>query len=172
MSQPRKLDKKLCLDKSKQKSFVLKGKRKSSSMQSFTEKVGFNAGGKWYLLLVFFACDAGVKDWMFKLSLYGQCFSVAVFICIYQEWKLNLQQRSSTTAWSWERGREHKSCNPRVKLSMRTQVFLQLLFSSYPAELLLWSQCLGEWVTKRDSGAGRWGMYIFFFLKFIYWWEP
>ncbi|KAF2975351.1 hypothetical protein EK904_000208 [Melospiza melodia maxima] len=38
MSQPRKLDKKLCLDKSKQKSFVLKGKRKSSSMQSFTEK--------------------------------------------------------------------------------------------------------------------------------------
>lgn len=44
MSQPRKLDKKLCLDKSKQKSFVLKGKRKSSSMQSFTEKVGFNGG--------------------------------------------------------------------------------------------------------------------------------
>lgn len=85
MSQPRKLDKKLCLDKSKQKSFVLKGKRKSSSMQSFTEKVGFNVGwgGEWHLLLVFFACDAGVKDWMLKLSLYGQYFSIAVFI--YQE---------------------------------------------------------------------------------------
>lgn len=38
MSQLQKLGKKLYLDKSKQKSFGLRGKQKSSSMQSFTEK--------------------------------------------------------------------------------------------------------------------------------------
>lgn len=84
MSQPRKLDKKLCLDKSKQKSFVLKGKRKSSSMQSFTEKVGFNGGGggKWYLSLVFLHAME-VTDLTFKLSFYVQYFSVVFSICIY-----------------------------------------------------------------------------------------
>lgn len=65
MSQPRKLDKKLCLDKSKQKSFVLKGKRKSSSMQSFTEKVGFDGGIGNDISCLFaclFVCDLGTKS--------------------------------------------------------------------------------------------------------------
>lgn len=84
MSQPRKLDKKLCLDKSKQKSFVLKGKRKSSSMQSFTEKVGFT-GGEMVSLAGLFACNAGIKDLTFKLSLYVQYFSLVVLTYIYQE---------------------------------------------------------------------------------------
>lgn len=79
MSQPRKLDKKLCLDKSKQKSFVLKGKRKNSSMQSFTEKVGLNRGEMVYFTALF-ACNAGIKDLTFKLSLCVQYCLVVSYI--------------------------------------------------------------------------------------------
>lgn len=82
MSQPQKLDKKLCLDKSKQKSFVLKGKRKSSSMQSFTEKVGFNGGRGMVSFAGLIARNVGIKDPTLKLSLYVQYFSVVFFLYI------------------------------------------------------------------------------------------
>ena len=50
MSQLRELGKKLCLNKSKQKSFDSRDKQKSSSMQSFVEKVG--SSEEWQYLLV------------------------------------------------------------------------------------------------------------------------
>lgn len=164
MSQPRKLDKKLCLDKSKQKSFVLKGKRKSSSMQSFTEKVGFNGGGKWYLSLVFLHAMQVSKIWRsschYMFSIF-QLSSFYVYIFIKSKnWLLNNVAIQQCGLGTEEESITHS--NPKTNLSMRTLVFctyggMTRFLPSRTAPLkpmFRWVGCLEEGAS--GGGCNRW----------------